>query len=225
MSTSRKVVFANEQLYHIFNRSIERKTIFGRKKELARASETLRYYRFENLPLRFSKFLVQTEERQIEIEHLIDTPDNKSIEVLAYCFMPNHFHFLLRQLKDNGISQFVANFTNSYTKYFNTKYERNGPLMQGLFKAVLVETDEQLIHLSRYIHLNPVASFIIKERELETYPWSSLREYLGLETHNICDIAPILSQFPHKESYKQFVYDQISYAKELERIKHLAIEE
>ena len=116
----------------------------------------------------------------------------------------------------------MGKFANSYTKYFNTKHERVGPLMQGLFKSVWVEDDEQLIHLSRYIHINPVASFIIDEKELESYQWSSLPEYLA--TSGFCEMQTVLSQFKTVHAYRKFIHDHISYAKDLEKIKHLTFE-
>lgn len=91
--------------------------------------------------------------------------------------MPNHFHLLLQQIRDGGITEFISKLTNSYTRYFNIRNKRIGPLFQGEFKAVHVETDEQLIHLSRYIHLNPIVSYITKK--LESYQWFSYLEYLG----------------------------------------------
>lgn len=223
MVTFRKVILANNQIYHVYNRGIERRTIFTSRREFQRSIEVIKYYRFTNLSLKFSKFLVQPYEKKLEMLANIETLENKQVEIIAYCLMPNHFHFLLKQLKDIGVSKFVANFTNSYTKYFNTKHERNGPLVQGMFKAVLVETDEQLIHLSRYIHLNPVVSFITKDQDLENYQWSSLREYLKLED-GFCDKENVLHNFSSCKRYKQFVFDQISYAKELEKIKHLILE-
>lgn len=72
--------------------------------------------------------------------------------------MPNHFHLLIKQTEQNGISEFVGKFSNSYTKYYNTKHNRVGALLQGQLKAVLIESGEQLIHVSRYIHLNPTSS-------------------------------------------------------------------
>jgi putative transposase len=139
--------------------------------------------------------------------------------------MPNHFHFLLKQEKEFGISTFISNFTNSITKYFNTKHERSGPLFGGSFKSELIETDEQLIHVSRYIHLNPVTSLIIREKDLDSYPWSSLGEYLKVRENKIVDTQTVMSHFSSLESYRQFVHDQINYAQEIEKIKHLTIEE
>lgn len=147
------------------------------------------------------------------------------IEFVCFCFMSNHFHFLLKQSKDNGISKFMGQFENSYTRYFNTKYNKNGPILQGRFKAVMVEDDYQLLHLSRYIHLNPYSSFVVKNlADLESYPWSSLPEYLGKTEREICNKEIILSNFKTIEDYQQFVFDQADYQRNLEKIKHLLLE-
>lgn len=223
MSSQRKTVLANEQIYHVFNRGVERRTIFTNKREYDRALETLKYYQYQNPPVRFSRFFVSDPKNKDKILSQINSDNNKLVEIISFCLMPNHFHLLLKQIAENGISIFLANFTNSYTKYFNTKHQRSGSLVQGPFKAVYIESDEQLIHVSRYMHLNPVASFTIQEQGLLNYKWSSLRGYLNLE-ESFCSKGIILNQFKSVDQYKDFVFDQISYAKELEKIKHLIIE-
>jgi len=139
--------------------------------------------------------------------------------------MPNHFHFLLRQEKDKGITKFLANFSNSYTKYFNTRHKRVGPLLQGTFKSVWVETDEQLMHLSRYIHLNPLNSHIVKEDQIDYYEWSSFPEYLKCNNQYIVDTDLILNHFKNKEDYRSFIHDYIGYQKDISKIEHLIQEE
>lgn len=225
MPTNRKVVFANNEIYHIFNRGVEKRPTFTDKRELDRGIETLDFYRFANLPLKLSKFLVLPESEKTKLIQKIHGEYQKLVQIICYCLMPNHFHFLVKQTKENGVSTFAANFTNSYTKYFNTKHERVGPLFQGLFKAVRVESDEQLMHVSRYIHLNPVSSFLIRPDQLENYQWSSYPEYLDLSSERIADKEIVLDLFPSKEKYKQFVLDQVNYARELENIKHLVLED
>lgn len=133
------------------------------------------------------------------------------------------FHLLLQQVMDGGIITFLSRFSNSYTKYQNTKTNRVGPLLSGVFKSVHIEDDEQLVHLSRYIHLNPVVSYVIKEEELLSYPWSSLPDYLK-EDSSLVDLKPVLNLFKSAEDYKEFVVDQIDYGKKLEEIKHLTLE-
>ena len=146
------------------------------------------------------------------------------VEILCYCLMPNHFHFLLRQLKERGITRFMTRFTDSYAKYFNTKHKRNGPLFQGRFKAVRIEDDNQLLHVSRYIHLNPVVSYVVSVDQLDAYPWSSMGEYLGLHKNQLSNKDLILGQFKDAKAYRSFVHDQIDYAKTLQAIEHLTID-
>ncbi len=224
MPTNRKVVFANDEIYHIFNRGVEKRPTFMDKRELDRGVKTLDFYRFANLPLKLSKFLVLPESDRVKFVQDLYYKYEKLIEIISYCLMPNHFHFLVKQIRKNGVSIFAANFTNSYTKYFNTKHERVGPLFQGLFKAVRVESDEQLIHVSRYIHLNPVSSFLVNPEQLEDYQWSSYLEYLDISQSKIADKKTVLDMFASKEKYRRFVMDQVDYARKLERTKHLFLE-
>ncbi len=146
------------------------------------------------------------------------------VRILSYCLMPNHFHLLLEQLSDQGVKKYLSNFSNSYTRYFNTKHKRIGALFQGIFKAVRIEDDEQLIHVSRYIHLNPATSCLVTEKNLDTYSWSSLPEFIDRKNGELCDTRPILDFFPSKKAYRNFIYNQIDYAKNLEQIKHLLFE-
>ena len=225
MPTNRKCVFANDEIYHIFNRGVEKRPTFTDKRELDRGIKTLDFYRFANLPLKLSKFLVLPEFERVKFVQDLYRKYEKLVEIICYCLMPNHFHFLVKQIKKKGVSTFAANFTNSYTKYFNTRHERVGPLFQGLFKAVRVESDEQLIHVSRYIHLNPVSSFLIKPEQLEDYQWSSYPEYLDISQNKIADKEIVLDMFSSKEAYKQFVMDQVDYGRQLKQIEHLILEE
>lgn len=225
MPTNRKLIFANDEIYHIFNRGVEKRPTFTNKRELDRALLTLDFYRFAKLPIKLSKFLLLPNDESIQLLKRIKNDLEKLVEIICFCLMPNHFHFLLKQKLENGISTFTANFTNSYTKYFNTRRERVGPLFQGIFKAVRIESDEQLIHVSRYIHLNPVSSFLIEPKQLESYDWSSFPEYMGLSDKKISNPEIVLDLFTSTQHYKQFVLDQVDYARKLEQIKHLILED
>lgn len=224
MATNRKIILANDEIYHVFNRGVEKRPTFIDKREFQRAIDTLRFYRFSNLPFKLSKFFNTQLEERTKILQKIEEENKKLVEIICFVLMPNHFHFLLKQLQDNGTPKFLANFTNSYTKYFNTKNERVGPLFQGRFKAVHIESDEQFMHISRYIHINPVVSSLIKVTELENYLWSSYPEYLNLVNTQITDKKQILDFFKSENEYKKFVLDQVDYGRKLEQIKHLALE-
>lgn len=213
----------SNQIYHIYNRGIDRRPTFTDKREYERALETIRYYRFKDLPLRLSKFITLDDKRKAEILQIINE-SKQLIKIISFNLMPNHFHFLLRQEEEKGISTFLSNFQNSYTRYFNTKHNRDGSLFLDQFKAVLVETDEQLIHLSRYIHLNPYTSFVIKKIEdLRIYPYSSFPMYLT-KSPDFVDKDLILKNFRNISEYGKFVFDQGDYQRRLEENKHLSFD-
>ncbi len=204
----------NNEFYHVYNRGVEKRDIFTSQWDYRRFIKSFYYYQFQGPKPSFSKF---SESKSNIFKPL---SENKIVEIICYCLMPNHFHFLVRQLKENGIPTFISQLSNSYTKYFNIKYVRVGALFQGAFKVVMIETDEQLIHLSRYIHLNPVVSGLVTS--LDQVRWSSYHEYMNQST--ICSISEILNFFPSTKSYKEFLENQIDYGTNLEIIKHQTLE-
>ncbi|MEE8423717.1 MAG: transposase, partial [Thermodesulfobacteriota bacterium] len=142
------------------------------------------------------------------------------VEVIAFCLMPTHLHLILKQMKENGISSFMGNTLNSYTRSFNTKYKRKGPLWEGRFKSVLVDSDEQLLHLTRYLHLNPVTAYLVNKPE--EWSASSYQEYVSKVNNNrICKFDDLLEIDP--AAYREFVSDRVSYQRELASIKELLL--
>ncbi|MBI1982112.1 MAG: transposase [Candidatus Levybacteria bacterium] len=211
--SSRVVPFVNGEYYHVFNRGVAKMQIFFSFYDYTRFTKTFLYYMIDCAKPKFSIFTPTT--------HELDT-NKRIVEVICYCLMPNHFHFLLRQKREGGITEFISKLSNSYTKYFNVKNRRIGPMLQGEFKAVHIETNEQLLHLSRYIHLNPLVGYITKD--LENYRWSSYMEYIGFIKNDTCSKEVVLDQFKSLSEYKQFVLDQEDYGKKLESIKHQLID-
>jgi len=220
----RAIPLVTDEIYHVFNRGIDRRTTFLNRWEYARAKQTVSFYRFIRPPIKLSQFLrLGSEKRQTLLKKIEQSP--LLVDILAYCLMPNHFHIVLRQRVDGGVSKYLSNLQNSYTRYFNTKEQRTGPLFLDQFKAVRVETDEQLHHLIRYVHLNPYTAYVVKNfGSLENYSWSSFMEYIGKEV-GICDQEITLAAFHTRKKYKQFVFDQANYQRELSGISHLILEE
>lgn len=221
----RKIVLATEEVYHIFNRSIADFKIFNNDEEFIRMKYALAYFQLRTLPSKFSQFLEQDiVEREGFESHFYSTSQgiDKIVQIIAYCIMPTHIHLILKQIVENGISIFMGNLLNSYSRYFNTKHKRKGPLWEGKFKNVLVKSDEQLLHLSRYIHLNPVTAFLVDAPV--RWPFSSYQEYLS-QTDNskrICNYQGIIRiEMP---TYKKFVEDRIAYQRELAILKGLILE-
>lgn len=206
-----QAIFANNEFYHVFNRGVEKRTTFTNRRDYNRFIETMDYYRAKDPPARFSY-----KDKPVIIKNtIISFP---LVEIVCFCLMPNHFHMLIKQVENNGISTFLSKLSNSYTKYFNTKYKRVGPLFQGSFKAVRIEDDEQLLHVSRYIHLNPLIDYLT--RDLKTYPYSSYQEFLGLKK-GFCKKDIILDNFNTPSDYEKFVLDQEDYGRSIKRMERM----
>lgn len=219
----RKTILANGEIYHVFNLGVEKRPTFTDKREYDRALMTLNFYRFEGVFAGLGDILKLDHEKRSFFLSQLKKHGKRLVDILGYCLMPNHFHLLIKQLMDEGISTFLSNFSNSYTKYFNTKNKRIGHLFQGVFKAVKIEADEQLIHVLRYIHINPVVSSVIRETEIDDYPYSSLSEYLE-NKKGLCNKELITKYFSSTDKLKDFTHDQIDYGKRLFSIKHLLFE-
>lgn len=219
----RQTPLVSGEYYHVFNRGVAKQHTFLTLQDYERAMLTLEYYRFTKPPLKLSKYKDLSREDRSRISEELSVDDNCLVDILSFVLMPNHFHFLLKQNIDGGISKYISQFTNSYTRYFNTRNNRVGPMFQGAFKAVQVESEEQLIHLSRYIHLNPYVSSIVSKSELDKYLWSSLPAFLGIQK-SFVNQEQVTSLFSKRFNYHDFVFDHSDYARELERVKHLTID-
>ncbi len=211
--------------YHIVNKSIAGFIIFQKQKEYQRMESLIRYYQFAEM-IRFSDYMKDRPEGwapfQSEFQSLIEKKESL-VRIIAYCLMPTHLHLVLQQLKDQGISIYMSNVLNGYSRYFNTKIRRKGPLWQNRFKSIAVESDEQLLHLTRYIHLNPVtAGFIEDPRD---WNFSSYQEYIGQKClgHRLCQFEHIL--LFRRRDYEQFVLNRKNDQRGLAHIKSILLEE
>ncbi len=222
----RKIPLVTGEIYHVLSKSIANFVVFNTDSEFLKMRNLFKYYQLKDPPYKFNYFVkVKLKGNEEDFDnyfssHLLNK--EKLVQIIAYCIMPTHLHLILKQLKEGGISLFIGNVLNSYSRYFNTKHKRHGPLWEGKFKNILVKTDEQLLHLTRYIHLNPTSAGLVDKPEEWLY--SSYLEYLGKvkEINRICDYEDLMDI--STSFYKNFVEDRISYQKELEKIKHLILE-
>lgn len=199
----------NGSFYHVYNRGVAKRIIFEESENYHRFLETLSYYRFHPTPRKLSTHLRFNDKLSID-----NNVNKQLVKILCFCLMPNHFHLLLQQLEENGISIFIRKVADSFTRYFNTKNDRVGPLFQGKFKAKVVESDEYLLQLSKYIHRNPLKLPLWTNR-LPEYSFSSYPGYLNQKRKvEFCDIEDISSYFKNygqsstknpKSSYQSFV--------------------
>ncbi len=219
----RKDPLITNHIYHIFNRGVNKGEIFYDDDDYRHLYLTAIHYKNNNTKFSYEKLVGLNDTGSLrEPLGKSGLPFNPKVQILAYCLMPNHFHLLLKQLEDRGITWYLQHVINSYVHYLNVKHDRSGPLFQGRFKNVLIESDEQLIHVSRYLHLNPLVSNLTSD--LKSYPWSSFNKYIGNADDELCDIDLVSEFFKSTEGYEQFVMDQADYGRTLERIKHLTLD-
>ena len=125
--------------------------------------------------------------------------------MIAYCLLPNHYHFLVRQDGEIPISMTMQSIFNSYSKAFNRQQKRTGTLFESPFKSILVDSQEYLLHLCRYIHRNPIAGKRPLVKDLSNWPYSNYPEWLGVRDGGLIDRNFIANTFPGKDSYRCFV--------------------
>ena len=218
----RKEPLENGEVYHIFNRSIAGFKIFNYKSDAERMIDLLKYYQAKSPSVKFSYFARIA--RHDKERYSKQEEEHRTIlsDIIAYCIMPTHFHLVLKQLDDNGISVFMNNVLNAYSRYFNVKYNRKGPLWEGRFKNRLVRSDEQLLHLTRYIHLNPTTAELVEDPQ--SWHASSYNEYVSRSDgkKKLCCYRGILDINP--SGYKKFVEERVTYQKTLSEIKDLVID-
>lgn len=218
--SERKAPLVTDQLYHVFNRSLNREIIFVNSWNFSRYLKLIDYYRNTHQPVSLSRLLQLNKKLREEILHSLQKDNLLRVDILAYCIMPTHYHFILRQVADDGITKFIRDTSNSYGKYFNKKSERYGPVFQGRFKAVRIESDEQLLHVVRYVHLNPYSSFIVKNLdEVLKYPYSSMHEYMNAKPSFVSKEL-VLELHNGIEQMIRFTLNQANYQQTLSSIKH-----
>ena len=205
------------KIYHVLTKSIAGFKIFLDEKDYQRMLDLLKYYQF-NPKVKFSYYINLNHKGKFYYDQLKDK--NPFVEIIAYCLMPTHIHLALYEVLDGGISEYMRRVLDSYTRYFNKKVNRKGPLWESKIKKVKVISQEQLLHLTRYIHLNPTTAGLVKKPE--EWRYSSYREYIGLENTKMCAKENFFD-FSEKE-YKKFVEDRVDYQKSLNLIKNLILE-
>lgn len=221
----RKDLLVTGEVYHIFSRSIANFIIFNNDYDYERMRQLFQYYKINNDNIKYSDFVNY---KFVDSGGFYNTfneiKKNKEqlVQIIAYHLMPTHIHLVLKQLQDKGISQYMKNVLDSYSKYFNVQHKRKGPLWESRFKNVLVKNDEQLLHLTRYLHLNSTTAMIVDHPE--DWEFSSYKEYLSEIDDNsaICQFNDILEINPSQ--YRKFVNDRISYQRELAKIKNLILD-
>ena len=227
------------EIYHVLNRGVNHQPIFIDKWDYKRLLEIIFFYQFVKPPIRFSYYdrlpLGDKENLLREIQQKYP----KLVNVFAFCFMPNHIHLLLKQVKLNGISKFMQKATGGYAKYFNKKYKRNGHVFQNEFKSVYVKKDNQFMATVSYIFTNPIAliepgwkelgirTHSVKEiiKFLEDYKWSSYQDCIGIKNFpSVTQRDFLLETMSGVDGLKEVVKDWINHKIDISKYNNLFLE-
>lgn len=224
----RKISFAVDSFYHVYTRGIDGREIFPDASYfsyfLALLKHCLTYsYPYSTLRKRLKKAETAQERRDI-LSQLEEKRVSQPVQLVSFCLMPTHPHLTLKQVESQGITNFMHRVLTSYSRYFNIRQQRKGSLYESVFKSVKVESTEQLIHLSRYQHLNPTALGLASIDELKSYPWSSLLAYLGEREMPFVEAPPVLSHFADPHDYAQFLLAEVDEYEPL-RLEVVAIDD
>ncbi|MBI2099797.1 MAG: transposase [Candidatus Vogelbacteria bacterium] len=215
----RKVEFANNEFYHLYNRGVDKRNIFGEKKDVDRFLQSLKEFNtIEPIGSIFEQSFSKT----------ISQSEKKLVEFVCYALNHNHYHLLVRQVSDQGIEKFMHRLSTGYTRYFNDRNQRTGSLFQGPYQARYVDSNEYLLHLSVYINLNDIAHGVNQlgglASKLGRTSWGEFT--LPTTRPALCQKDIILGQFGNIQEYKDFakealvgIQEQKLLAKELEGLE------
>jgi REP element-mobilizing transposase RayT len=170
----RRIPFLANHYYHIYNRGVNRGDIF---------------FSPDNY-IYFLRLLKKNLGRY-------------AISIVAYCLLHNHYHFLLKPERDNSLPLFIKSLFGSYSQAVNKQQGRQGPLFQGRYRAIWVDEEKYLVHLARYIHLNPVTAGLVVTPQ--AWPYSNYLDVIGQRAGTLKDTTLVPDRFPTGDAYRQFV--------------------
>ncbi|MDP3997314.1 MAG: transposase [bacterium] len=205
------------EIYHVCTRGVEQKNIFRDNNDRERFIKLIIHCLAKDTTISFSTAL--------KLNKDITLPTEKAglVDLLCYCLMDNHVHLLVRENIEGGTSKYLLRLLTAYAKYFNMSEQRSGSLFVNPFHAVLIDGNEQLLHVSRYIHLNPYVAHITKNPL--HYHWYSLPEYtqINKQQEPTCHTS-LIHSIIKPQDYLKFVCDEADYARSLGDIKHLLVD-
>lgn len=236
MPIKRPFLISNE-IYHIVMRGVEKRIIFPQEEDHFRFIHDLFEFNDEDIVGWNYRHQLSNSTGTVPEKLGVERKKRKLlVEILAFCLMPNHFHLLLRQIKNQGISQFMRKL-GGYATYINKKYDRVGHLYQGRFRAVHIKGEEQLKNAFVYIHTNPIdlvepgwkEGGIKRHKEvikfLENYRWSSYLDYLGKKNFSSVTSREFLNRvLGNQDGCRQFVESWILYKAEIKNLGLVVLE-
>jgi len=224
---SRKGSFSPGEFYHVYNRGVEKRVVFLSDLDHDRFRALL-YLCNSTEPLRLDNLAKYQRGEALLSSALSIARKETLVAIGAYCLMPNHFHLLIQEKSDNGISRFIHKVSTAYTMYFNKRYARTGALFQGVFKSTHADDDRYLKYLISYIHLNPlkliephwkdigITDMAHAMKWLDDYPYSSYLDFKSNDriVHKILDRDSLPDYFHGSADFDSHLTDWLEYSQE-----------
>jgi len=195
----RKITFSTAEIYHVFNRGVDKRLIFQEPADTTRFLQSIK--EFNTLEPIGSLFEISFEKKKIK------KATKPLVHIIAYCLNQNHYHLLMKQVTYSGISNFMNRLNGGYSRYSNTKDQMDSSIFQGRFKAIQVDNNNYLLHLSVYINLNNKVHQL--GDRVAKLVRSSMGEYENYKPDNICKKDIVLKQFKNSKDYVQFCKETI----------------
>ena len=220
----RKVPFVENEYFHIYNRGVDKRDVFLEERDFRRflLAMDLLNDKKDGLMSRWRDFRENHPKKTLK-DFLVNSVKERNhlVEIVAYCLNSNHYHFILKQTADNnGIKIFMQRLGNSYTKYFNEKYKRDGVLFQGRFKSAHIEPNN-FLRMSVYVSCN---SEIHGIHSAVNYKWGSFPEYLGKGNNQLCAKEVVLDLFRDFQDYREYAIENIADFRERKQDEKLCLE-
>lgn len=210
----RKIEFRKGEYYHVYNRGVEKREIFSDLVDLNRFFRSMSEFNTVNP-------IGSIYEESFRKKELGNPVTKRLVNFVCYCLNPNHYHFILTPLNEYGIEKFMQKIGTGYTRYFNERNKRSGVLFQGPFKAIHINSNEYLLHLSAYVNLNnrvhQLGNGVTK---------SSWKEYFNTrrERAGFCEKEVVLGQFRNADDYKEFAENALKGIRERKDLQKMLIE-
>ncbi|MEK7085124.1 MAG: transposase [Patescibacteria group bacterium] len=202
-----RVPISEKEYYHIFNRGVEKRAIFLDDRDRWRFITTLVVSQGEESFPQINRAVPLIKQGHFDKEIFQKILDSQYTELVSFCLMPNHFHLIMRELREGGISKYMQRVLTAHTKYFNTRHGRAGHLFGSKFQYQHIDSNEYLNYLSAYVHLNPRELKAWHGKEID-YPWSSFQDYATVNRWGpFLNPSIVLEQFDNGKEYRSFVED------------------
>ncbi|KKU53188.1 MAG: hypothetical protein A3F26_01545 [Candidatus Ryanbacteria bacterium RIFCSPHIGHO2_12_FULL_47_12b] len=199
----RSISFAKGEYYHIYNRGVDKRSIFVRMQDVERFLRCM--VAFNTVEPIGSLYQQSFEHKRLNTKNTKNSKkESPLVNVICYCLNPNHFHMILEEAENKGIEKYMHRLGTGFTRYFNETYKRTGSLFQGPYKVVHVSSNEYLLHVSAYVNLNHrVHQLSGLATKLVRTSW---QEYIGKRSGvaNVCKKEIVLDQFKNIAEYKDF---------------------